>query len=236
MRSGRGDGEVSLGKQVATAIRKDIIAGAIPPDSILVQERLCETYDVSRIPVRDALITLLHEGFVARNHRNQMVATRFSTDDVIDTFQIEALLCGFGARRAAANLTDDDLERLDGLLRRAELAGDPPERSVAAPVAWEFHRIINRGASSPRLTAALRAVTITFAQDHMREVPEWWRESRRHHREILEALAARDADEAEHRMRRHFELAGECFAGFLAQRALTPCRPGGSTRDDAPPG
>lgn len=211
------------------------MAGAIPAGSILVQERLCETYDVSRIPVRDALIALLHEGFVVRNHRNQMVATRFSMEDVFDTFKIEALLCGFGARRAAANMTDDDLTRLDQLLRRAELAGDPPDRSIAASVAWEFHRIINRAASSPRLTASLRAVTITFAQDHMREVPDWWRESRRHHREILEALVVRDAAEAEHRMRRHFELAGEWFAGFLGQRALQPSEPGVSTPDDDRP-
>ena len=211
--------ESSLGTLVAAAIRKDIMSGTIPANSVLVQERLCEAYDVSRIPVRDALITLLHEGFVTRNHRNQMVATRFSTTDVIQTFQIEALLCGFGARLASHNITDDELDILDRLLLKAEQAGDPPEQAVAAEVAWEFHRRINRAAASPRLTSALRATTITFAQDHMRQVPDWWLASRRQHREILTALAARDTQAAEASMREHFESMGDFFSAFLDKRA-----------------
>ena len=219
--------ESSLGTRVAAAIRKDIMAGAIPAGSILVQERLCEAYDVSRIPVRDALITLLHEGFVTPNSRNQMVATRFSTEDVIQTFQIEALLCGFGARLASHSLTDEDLGILDRLLIWAEEAGEPPDQAIAAEVAWEFHRRINRAADSPRLNSSLRAVTITFAQDHMREVPEWWRASRRQHREILTALMARDTKAAEVSMREHFESMGDFFADFLEKRALHLAEPGG---------
>lgn len=210
-----------LGTQVARAIRRDIILGRLAPGTVLVQENLCKTYGVSRVPIRDALLTLLSEGFVRRNKRNQMVSAEWTTDDLLDTFRIEALLSGLAARLAAANASDDDLQALDELLKRGEAAGDPPDRSITAEVSWQFHRGINRAARSRRLIAALRAVSVTFVQDFMKEVPDWWCHSREQHRQIFETIRRRDADQAEALMRAHFEEAGRHMAEFLREQKET---------------
>lgn len=221
-----------LGTQVARAIRRDIILGRLAPGTVLVQERLCEIYDVSRVPIRDALLTLLSEGFVERNRRNQMVTAEWSPDDLLDTFRIEALLCGLAARLAVQNATDAELEEMDALLRRGEDAGDPPDRSITAAVTWQFHRSVNRAARSRRLIAALRAVSVHFVQDFMKEVPGWWCHSREQHREIFEAIRARDAELAERLMRHHFEEAGQHVARFLVDHRAS--QQDGAPGDEAP--
>ena len=207
-----------LGTQVARAIRRDIILGRLDPGTVLVQERLCETYGVSRVPIRDALLTLLAEGFVRRNRRNQMVSAEWSSDDLLDTFRIEALLSGMAARLASQNASDEEIHELDLLLKRGEAAGDPPDRSITAEVTWQFHRGINRAAKSRRLIASLRAVSVTFVQDFMKEVPQWWCHSSEQHRAIFEAVRARQPEVAESLMRDHFEAAGQYMAQILRQQ------------------
>lgn len=212
-------GASSPGKRVLAAIRKDTIAGNLPAGSVLVQERHCEEYDVSRIPVRDTLVKLLHESFVTRNRRKQMVAARSSTRDVIGAFNIEALLCGFGARLPAHNLTEENLDGLDRLLREAEEAGDLPDEPIAVKASWEYLRRINRAAASSRLTSALRPTTIALTLDHTREAPAWSRKSRQQLRQILDALTAQDPQAAEDCMCEHSESARGFCADYLAKWA-----------------
>lgn len=213
-----------LGTQVARAIRRDIVLGHLTPGSVLVQERLCETYGVSRVPIRDALLTLLSEGFVQRNRRNQMVSAEWTPADLLDTFRIEALLCGLAARLATALATDDELDEIDEIVARGENAGDPPDRSIMAQASWEFHRRVNQTAGSRRLITSLRAVSVSFVQDFLKEIPDWWCHSREQHRHILEAMRSHDADRAEELMREHFEDAGRHLSNYLQEQGQSEPR------------
>lgn len=221
----------SLGAQVASSIRRDIVRGVIPPGTVLAQEQLCAEYDVSRIPIRDALLTLVTEGFVKRTRRNQVVTAEFTVDDVMDTFEIEGSLCAIAARRATGLATAEDLDRIDELLRRGEALGDPPERTTAAEVGWQFHQSVNRLAQSRRLVAALRAVSVTFLMDFMQEVPDYWRIAREQHRGIYEAIRDGDADRAEALTRQHFLDKGSYVANYL--RAEEASRAAGDGRPSA---
>ena len=203
-----------LGRQIASAIRRDIILGRLAPGTRLTQERLREVYDVSRIPIRDALLSLHAEGFVTRNARNQVTVSEFRPEDLADTFRIEAVLSGLTAERAAVRATDEELE---GLRRIAsEELPQRIDKARAAQLAWEFHRSINKMARSPRLTAALRAVSVPFIQDFMRELDDWWQTSVEEHREIARAICARDAEAARDATVRHFDHAADALSAFLS--------------------
>lgn len=206
-----------LGRQIASAIRRDIILGRLKPGARLTQESLREVYDVSRIPIRDALLSLAAEGFVVRNERNQMTIAEFRPEDLADTFRIEAVLSGLTAARAAVRATDEELEQVSTLV--AEELGDPIDRAKAAKVAWEFHRAVNRMARSPRLIAALRSVSVPIVQDFMRDLDDWWQLSHAEHREIAAALRARDADRAQEATVRHFDHAADALTDLL--RSIT---------------
>ena len=203
-----------LGRQIASAIRRDIILGRLAPGTRLTQESLREVYDVSRIPIRDALLSLHAEGFVTRNARNQATVSEFRPEDLADTFRIEAALSGLTAERAAVRATDEELDDLRRIA--SEELQEPIDKARAARLTWEFHRSINKMARSPRLTAALRAVSVPFIQDFMRELDDWWRTSVDEHREIAAAICARDAEGAREATVRHFDHAADALSGFLS--------------------
>ncbi|SDG25176.1 GntR family transcriptional regulator [Pseudonocardia oroxyli] len=207
--------QVSLGQQVASALRRDIIRGVIPPGTVLAQSGLCEMYDVSRIPVRDALLTLANDGLVTRNRRNQMIVAEVTTQDLIDTFRAEAFLSGLAARRAAELGTEADHDHLQSVIDES-LGLDPvSDKHALSDLSWRFHRRANQMARSPRLTATLRAVSIPLMRDFVGDVPHWWDPNQDEHIQILAALRARDADRAEVLTVAHFEHIGQALIGFL---------------------
>ena len=208
--------QASLGQQVASAVRRDIITGKIPAGTALTQASLCETYDVSRIPVRDALIGLANEGLLTRNRRNQMIVTGFSTQDVIDTFKAEAYLSGLAARRAALNANDADIAYLEGLIEQGDNLDAAADKRALARISWNFHHRVNRMADSPRLLATLRAVSIPLLQDFVSELPSWWDASQDEHRAIADALRARNADRVETLIFEHFLHGGDALLAYLS--------------------
>lgn len=205
----------ALGQQVASAVRREIILGRLQAGTVLPQERLCEAYDVSRIPVRDALFLLSNEGFLVSNRRNQMVVAEFSKEDLLDTFRINAYLSGLSARRAAHVATAAELDELARIISRSEELDDDADPAELARLTWEFHRRINHASKSARLLAALRATSIPLIQDFMGEVHTWWEHTQTEHRAIAEALRDRDPERAESLTFNHFAHAGEALIAYL---------------------
>ena len=54
----------TLGKQVADAVRRDILFGKLKPGTKIAQQQVCDRFGVSRMPARDALRQLMHEGLI----------------------------------------------------------------------------------------------------------------------------------------------------------------------------
>jgi len=209
----------ALGQQVASAIRRDIILGTVAAGTVLPQEKLCERYDVSRIPVRDALLALANEGFVVPNRRGQMVVSRFSHDDMLDTFKINAFLSGLAAARAAEVADSDDMDELDRLVSQGDKLDAIQDRDRISDWAWAFHRRVNRSTRSARLLATLRATTVPLIhQDFMRDIRGWWEVSQDEHRDIAAAIRSRDAERARKLMSAHFDHAGDALARCLSER------------------
>jgi DNA-binding GntR family transcriptional regulator len=206
--------QVSLGQQVASAIRRDIILGNLPPGSPLPQEKLCEVYGVSRIPVRDALLLLANEGFVVRNKRNQMLVTTFDAQDLVDTFKIEAFIASLATRRATVLGTEEELAEL------AVLAEHGHDRDAIASSSWSFHHKINRMARSSRLLATLRAVSLPLMQDFAGENSDWWGNTGGEHRAIVEAMQGRDADTAQELTLQHFDHAADALLDYLREHGV----------------
>ena len=103
----------SLGDQIAQRLRDDILLGRIPPGTAINQQQLSEAYETSRIPVRDALRQLVHEGFLVSTPGGQPIVTKLTPDDIFDTFSVLALIHGRLARRATLTATAEELAGLE---------------------------------------------------------------------------------------------------------------------------
>lgn len=108
---------------------------------------------VSRVPVREGLMSLERDGLVRMPHYRGAFVAGFDADTVFEAFELYAMLSALTNRRAAAQQKADVLEaltKLDEALDRAETT-DEFER-----LAREFRRVVNVSAAGNHLRALLR--------------------------------------------------------------------------------
>jgi DNA-binding GntR family transcriptional regulator len=185
--------------RVRDELQHAILEGVLQPGERLRAEALARRFGTSRTPVREALLQLEAQGLVEVEPNRGAVVRAFDAADLLDLYQLRALLEPAAAARAATRIGDHEIEQLERLTDEHA----PPERQMASNE--QFHRIIVEAARSPRLAAAMRAAS---------GIPRAFRSSFWHdddqraesllcHRRLIDALTARDAPLAEAVMRMH---------------------------------
>jgi DNA-binding GntR family transcriptional regulator len=189
--------------RVHDVLRTAILDGQLAPGERLRAEALAGRFGTSRTPVREALLMLEREGLVEVQPNRGAIVRSFDAADLLDLYEVRALIEPHAAARAATRIAPAELERMRELCDAAERRG----ARVADQIVFneEFHRIVADAADSPRLVAAMRAVagiprefrTAFWASEQQRA------QSLFCHRELVAALAARQAELAEAVMRMH---------------------------------
>lgn len=189
-------------------IRDAIRDGTYQPGMQLREEQLAAEIGVSRTPVRDALRRLLADGLVETRRNYGTFVTDLTPTELLEIFEIRALLEGYAARKAAEQITEDELCELERLATEMEsIAGSDDERVDSfSRLNREFHLVLARASRSRRLEKIL---------SQMFEVPleplKQYRlhrlininRSNRQHREIIEALRERNPAWAALRLEAH---------------------------------
>ncbi len=178
--------------RVTRILRDDIILGRRAPGSRLVERDIAAELHVSRLPVREAIRTLVAEGVVVARPRTWAVVREFTRRDIQDFGEVreavETLIFVFAAQRH----TPEGLARLRDAYEREAAAAEAGEVDAARVAAAEFHEITVELAGNEML-GELIGVFITrlrwlFGQhENLVAMAE-------EHRVILEALTARDVD------------------------------------------
>lgn len=113
---------------VLAELRKAILHGDIPPGTQLVQEEIAAGFNLSRVPVREALRLLEGEGHVVyRPHRGYVVA-ELDHADLVEIARLSELLETDAVRRSMARPGSCDLDAMRRHLAEASdaaAAGDP---------------------------------------------------------------------------------------------------------------
>jgi DNA-binding GntR family transcriptional regulator len=182
----------NLKEDVAACIRELIFGGDLRPGARIDQDRIAETLGVSKLPVREALILLESEGLVIGYPRRGAFVAPLTPDDIYDHYHIFALLVSTAAERAATRITDADLGKLEELLVQMEQWDSRESAHGQEQLNDEFHRIINRAGGSRRLNAVLRSVANGIPDRLYHQTRGWTEIAQKEHREILDALRARD--------------------------------------------
>lgn len=183
-------------RPVLDAIRNDIVEGVVPPGSVLEVDVLAATHDVSRIPVREALMTLVGEGLVEHQPRRGYSVTRLADGELAELFGVRATL-ELAALGVAVRLGGPDdvaaARTAHEALRRAVDTGDGRgyHRQSRA-----FHVALTRPSGMPRLLAVFdRVWDLT---EPYRPMDDLGRDEAAalhdEHEAMLTAFAARDAD------------------------------------------
>lgn len=107
---------------VAEAIREKILTGEFKSGSPLRQAALAEELNVSRIPVREALLQLEAEGLVNFEAHKGASVTEVSASQVDEIFDLRALLEAELLRHSLDKLSAEDLQDAEALLEELETA------------------------------------------------------------------------------------------------------------------
>jgi DNA-binding GntR family transcriptional regulator len=200
-------------------IREAIVDGRLEPGRRLKEEELARELGISRTPIREALLMLQAEGLVdAIPNRGAMVRVH-TPEDLDDLYQLRALLEGFAARRAATRISDEQVGELRASCDR--FAGIDPDRQLRELVRENmfFHSTILDIAGSARLASMVRRVIELplVYKSYIWYSPDQQRISVHYHRQIVTALAARDAERAELIMKEHVFEARDLLVARLRE-------------------
>src|ERR1700756_6033991 len=107
----------SLPSAVADKLRDQIIRGEIPEGAQLRQDAIATQYQVSRIPVREALRQLDAEGLIAIVPNRGAIVPALSPEDIEELFAIRALLEPEVLKQSIPHLTGEDFTEAEAVLQ-----------------------------------------------------------------------------------------------------------------------
>jgi DNA-binding GntR family transcriptional regulator len=185
-----------------------LLAGTWAPQTPLREESLASMLGTSRTPVRDALRRLEGDGLVQITPRRGARVVGYSAGEIDSIYDLRAVLEGLAARWAAER-GDVDLDAMTGLADQMERRAAEGERHEIGRLNLAFHGLVHDQAGNPLLTRTLQHVIAT-ALVHgafLAYSPEELARSFGHHRELVDALRARDGAWAESVMVAHIRAA-----------------------------
>jgi DNA-binding GntR family transcriptional regulator len=209
-----------LGNQIADTLRREILLGVLPPGTRVSQQQLCTRFGTSRMPVRDAIREMVHEGLMTLDGTRHIVVAPLSREDLLDAFTIESVLTGMAAERASQHASKEDLEALDRLHGAMLDAAEQKRHGAMVELNWSFHRKINHMSGSRKLIVALRKVSVDLPRDFLQEVPEWSANSNADHARILAAMRAGKHTAAGKYMTEHVMESGRGLVQHLAAHGV----------------
>ncbi|OAA27814.1 transcriptional regulator [Frankia sp. EI5c] len=146
----------SSGRQVADHIRALIFTGVLRQGDRIRQDMIAEELGVSRIPVREAMITLESEGWIAIEPHRGAFVHGLDRNSVIDHYALMGQLYGLAAEQATARATAADFGALSAAELQLRTAEEPGDVLQANEV---FLRQVFAMADSPRLSSFSRLMT-----------------------------------------------------------------------------
>ncbi|MCQ9166066.1 MULTISPECIES: GntR family transcriptional regulator [unclassified Arthrobacter] len=113
-----------LAERVYDLVCDDIVNGTLAPGAQLVQDQLAADYGVSRMPVRDVLTRLVHEGMADFIPGRGYFVKVLSYADVIDVYEVRREVEALAIRRFEGRYSPMELARLEMSLVEAEAVTD----------------------------------------------------------------------------------------------------------------
>jgi DNA-binding GntR family transcriptional regulator len=179
-------------------LRDGILSGQFAPHSPLRIDALATQFNVSHMPIREALRRLESEGLLDTVPNRGARVVEVTPAFVADIFDLRTLIEAFMARRAAERINPAQLAELQVLQGRYEAAAQNEDVTAALAANRAFHVAIN--------TIAGNRDGSLILDRHWRLISALWRvygyQAARFegvisdHRQLLAALAEHDGDGA----------------------------------------
>lgn len=193
--------QLPLRESVARDLRGRIISGDLAPGERLREEPLALSYDVSRVPAREALHLLAQEGFVDLVPRKGATvafpSARRTRELMVVRETLEVLAAGLAAKRWGGDVA----EQFTDVVRRGTEAVEREAYPELPALIDRFHDLVGDASGNRELARMVRATRLQVRWIYEMELERRSAVSWQHHHDIAKAILAGDQEEAEAAMR-----------------------------------
>lgn len=156
MSSGIQESTKSAQQRAYEFIRRKIIDGSFSGGTKLKPTKIASDLNLSRMPVREALLQLDAEGLVTMHLNRGTTVTTLTVEEIEQLFQMRAALEGVAARRAAKMINAGQKAKLRTIIQQMGQVAD-------SPYAWlkfhdDFHELLCAISGWDRLAAEIRKI------------------------------------------------------------------------------
>ena len=208
----------TLQRRVYEHVRREIISGNLKWGERLSEDSLAASFNVSRTPVREAIFQLVQEGLVTKQPHNCFYVRKFTQADIEEIFRLRSVLEPLVLEMLFEKLDDGVIVELQDNLNQCQTLLQKGNIDQIFPFVAEFHEIIYRVGASPKLQEILSGLGGDMLQNRYLAVQKKGvlADFIDHHRQMLDALIAKDKALVEKIMRDHLEEGRNCALEIVA--------------------
>lgn len=208
---------IPIRERVFAYLKNAILEGEYQAGERLVEREIAEKLNISRTPIREALLRLESLGFVKTLPRKGVIVSKITYEDVLEVFTILTSLEVLAVKLAAQKMDAVTAKELDQMIEHINevLAGNVDTELSIFHI--EHNDALYKAAKSPKLYEML-----TGLLDYIRafanighELPGRMRESLSEHRDILIAVRNKEVEMAELKTRIHLENSKKAYMEMI---------------------
>jgi DNA-binding GntR family transcriptional regulator len=210
-------------------IRRQIVEEKLLPGQWLIERELCETYRMSRTPIREILWRLTADGFLEQEANRGFVVRRLGLEQIFEIFQTREAIEGMAARlacRRGGEAFRSQLRDIKKKISQAHIESDP---NLGIALGRELHRAIMSAANNRILAdinEKLENLTVLTANLTKRS-PRIEKASGEAHLNIINAMLQQDEEKGEQLMRDHLRetcrnVVDQFYPGMLEVSSNNP--------------
>jgi DNA-binding GntR family transcriptional regulator len=208
---------VPISEHVYRAIRDAICEGRYAPYTRLVQNQIAEQLQVSRTPVRDALLRLSQEGLIDSIGARGYVVRKLTPGDILDVYEVRLTLEVTASDLAFGELSSADFDRLRKL--QEQIARPEAHPSDYFELNRQFHEALIAPCTNTLLKNMIEEIwNLPISRLIFRQYVSSWASIEKmveEHQEILDVASSGDRERYLHLVAEHMRKAKEDTYAWL---------------------
>ena len=213
--------------RIRLALEQDLRSGALLPGAPIDEQALCERFQTSRTPVREALLLMSAKGMVSIVPRSGIYVRQLEARELIAMMEGLSELEGVLARLAANRIQGELKEQLKAALQQTRACADAADSIGYEKANVRLHDLIYQSSGNAFIVEQTRDARLRVAsyRGKMFEKPERLLRSQAEHEAVVNAILNGDSEGAAEAMRNHISAGGRAFADLVLGAPVQPAVP-----------
>lgn len=212
----------SLHEEIASRLRDMIQDGELPPGSRVPEVALCNTFEISRTPLREALKVLVSEGLVVHIPNRGFRISTVEPREIEAVFELMGALEELAGQLVCERASDAEIQKLEQMHAEMTRYHHQGKRGLYFRLNQDIHQYIVECTANPVLAVTYDSFStrILRARSLANYSQLRWDESWQEHEQFMAALRQRDAALMGRLLRQHNANTGATVLRELQQLSL----------------